>query len=106
MAKTGAESWTGTTESLPGNSAEEQELLERLARAVIKFHMTVPAILFLEMSKPLSFVGNQLMVFFKPMAGVVFNDMEYDKAVKLLEDRNNIERLIRRIEELEDGELE
>ncbi len=103
MTKTGEKIWTDTTESLADNSAEEQELLERLARVVVKFHMTVPAILFLEMSKPLSFVGNQLLVFFKPMAGVVFNDLEYNKAIKLLEDRDNIERLIRRIEGLEEG---
>ena len=107
MVKTGAEVRTETIESSPGReeaagTAEEQELLERLAQAVVKFHMTVPAILFLEMSKPLSFVGNQLLVFFKPMAGVVFNDHEYNKAIKLLEDRENIERLIRRIEKLEE----
>ena len=97
------EDLTGTTADQPDDAAAGQELLDRLAQAVVKLHMTVPAILFLEMSKPLSFVGNQFLVFFKPMAGAVFSGQEYNQAIKLLEDRNNIELLIRRIEKLEDG---
>jgi len=84
-----------------GLTPDEQNLLDRLARMAVKYSLTVPAIMFLEASKPLSFVGNQLMVFFKPMAGAIYTGADYDHAIRLLEDRENMEILIRRIEELE-----
>ena len=92
---------TAGTAASTGLTPDEQKMLDRLARTAVKYHLTVPAILFLEASKPLSFVGNQLMVFFQPMVGAIYSDPDYDHAMRLLEDRENMEILIRRIEELE-----
>lgn len=80
-------------------SAERRdELIENLARKVVKHGMAAPAILFLEMHKPFAFLASQTMIlgsgFLAPLVGVQ-NIQEYSK---LIESRDNVELLIRRIE--------
>ncbi len=52
------------------------EIIEAIANRVKQFGMTVPAIFFLEMNKPLSYIGGQAMHFFAPIVGVFFNTFE------------------------------
>ncbi len=85
-------------------TAEKRETLDRLAEKVIERRLAAPAILFLESSKPLSFLGNQAMVFFQPIVQTIFNFKTYDDIMDLLEDRDNIEYLLKKIEELEAAE--
>ncbi len=85
-------------------TAEKRETLDRLAEKVIERRLAAPAILFLESSKPLSFLGNQTMVFFQPIVQTIFNFKTYDDIMDLLEDRENIEYLLKKIEELEAAE--
>jgi len=82
-------------------TAEKRETLDRLAEKIIERRLSAPAILFLESSKPLSFLGNQAMVFFQPIVQTIFNFKTYDDIMDLLEDRDNIEYLLKKIEELE-----
>ena len=60
--------------------------------------MTVPAILFLESVKPLSFVGSQALYFFEPMVRALFSVPEYERFAALIERRENIEALLVKIE--------
>jgi len=78
------------------------ELLGRIAQKVVELKLAPVAIVMLESSKPLSFVGSQLMVFFQPVIMAVFPFQQYDEAAALLEDRANVEELIQTIERLED----
>ena len=80
---------------------EHKEVMDRFARKIIEWRMTAPAILFLESAKPLSFLGNQALVFFQPMVQSIFNFKTYDEVVEILEDRDNLEYLLSKIEELE-----
>ena len=80
---------------------ERSEILDRFARKVVERRLSAPAILFLESTKPLSFLGNQAMVFFQPIVQSIFTFKSYDDIMLLLEDRENVECLLRRIEELE-----
>jgi hypothetical protein len=80
---------------------EHKEVMDRFARKIIDWRMTAPAILFLESAKPLSFLGNQALVFFQPMVQSIFNFKTYDEVVEILEDRDNLEYLLSKIEELE-----
>ena len=64
--------------------------------------MTVPAILFLESVKPLSFLGSQALYFFEPMVRALFTVPEYDRFAALMERRENIEVLLLKIEEKEE----
>jgi len=60
--------------------------------------MTVPAILFLESVKPLSFVGSQALHFFEPMVTAVFTVPDYERFAALMERRENLEALLVAIE--------
>ena len=64
--------------------------------------MTVPAILFLESVKPLSFVGSQALYFFEPMVRALFSVPEYERFAALVERRENIELLLVKIEAREE----
>ena len=74
------------------------ELLDKIAQAVVKRNLTAPAVFFLESVKPLSFIGSQVMVFFDPLVRSVFNIKGYNDVRLALEDRGNLELLLLAIE--------
>ncbi len=82
-------------------SQEDELLITRVAEKVVRMRMTVPAIFFLESSKPLAFLGGQLLTFLEPFIQTLFNFRQYQRFAFLMEDRSNWERLIRKIEDLE-----
>ena len=75
-----------------------QSLIERIAKAIVERQLTVPAIIFLESVKPLSFLGNQFLVFMNPIVSLVVASSEYYRFVRMMEDRDNVEKLIVAIE--------
>ncbi len=77
---------------------EDEALLDRLASEVVRRGLQTPAVLFLESSKPLNFLGSQAMTFLQPMAGTLFNAVEWERVAALLERREALERLAARIE--------
>ena len=78
-----------------------REIMDRFAQRIVDWRMTAPAILFLESAKPLSFLGNQALVFFQPIVQSIFNFKTYDEFIEILEDRENLEYLLLKMEELE-----
>jgi len=80
-----------------------EEVLTKIAQKVVDLRLTPVAIVMLESGKPLSFVGSQMMVFFQPIVTSLFPFHQYDEFAALLEERSNVESLIQKIEELEDG---
>ena len=80
----------------PIDDERRDEIIEAMANQIVRFGMTVPAIFFLEMSKPLSFIGGQAMHFFAPIVGVFFDTFE-DYAF-FFDNRDNVELLIQRLE--------
>ena len=74
------------------------EVCEILATRIARYGMIVPAIFFLEMNRPISFLGSQAMHFISPMVGVFVETFE-DYAF-FFEDRDNLDMLINRLEEL------
>ena len=89
-----AEGRTGPRPRTP----EDEALLDRLAGATVRWGMSVPAIFLLESSKPLSFVGSQFLHFLSPIVHTVLDAEELDRLAVLLERRDTVEDLIRRIE--------
>jgi len=77
-------------------------LINRIAQKVIDYRLSPVAIVFLESSKPLSFLGNQFLIFMQPFYRALFSYREYEEITAMLEDRNNIEVLICEIERLEE----
>jgi hypothetical protein len=83
---------------LPEQHAEQ--LLEKAARVVVERGMEVPAILFLEMHKPLAnLIGHAVWVTL-PVWALFFGVATTNALGALLSDPERIERLIQRIEEL------
>jgi hypothetical protein len=82
---------------------EDQRLIDAVAGRVVRMGLAVPAIFFLESTKPLSYVGSQVLVFLEPFVKSVLTVASYDRFVALLEDRRNIEKLLGRIEDLDEA---
>ncbi|MCJ7508428.1 MAG: hypothetical protein MUO85_06815 [candidate division Zixibacteria bacterium] len=85
---------------------EQEELLHKVAQKVVRWKMSVPAILFLESVKPLNYLGSQMMVFFEPFVQTVFTWKDYDQYRIIMEERENVEKLLQKIEELDAIEKE
>ena len=84
---------------------EIDDFIHKLAVEVVDRHMAAPAIVMLESSKPFTFIGSQALVFLNPIIGMVANFKSYDKYIEVLNDRQNIEKLILEIEEYEEQKI-
>ena len=79
---------------------EDLAALERLARFIVSRRMEAPAILFLQSSLPLSYIGSQVMVGLEPIVGPFFPREDFEKLSRIFERRDSIDRLTARIEKL------
>ena len=86
------------TDDLPDE--QRDRIIETVAREVVKRRMETAAILFLEMHKPVSFLASQGMVMFSPFTAPFIGMENVKVASKLMEKQENLELLVRRIEEL------
>lgn len=77
---------------------ERDRIFERVAGAVTDRRLEVPAILTLELHKPLAFLGSQALIVFTPLLAPAIGLENLQKASHLLADRDNLERLIEHIE--------
>lgn len=96
----------GTDDLTPpqkGEDPADEALLDAIAGRVVKMSLAVPAVFFLESSKPLSFLGSQALVFLEPFVKAVLDLKSYDRFTALMEDRKNVERLIQKIESMEEA---
>lgn len=84
---------------------ERDELMDGVARTIVDRGMAAAAVFLLESSKPLSFLTSQAMIVFEPAAQAMFDTQTYTRFQRLLEERENVERLILRIEQREDERL-
>ena len=78
---------------------DRDKLIATLADKVHQRGLHTPAILFLEMHKPLAFLAGQTMILGSGFLAPLFGPQNVQKYAKLLESRANIELLIQRIEE-------
>ncbi len=78
-----------------------EEILENVAREIQMRGLTAPAVMFLEASRPYRPLGSQAMLFFDPLLRGVF-DGGVAGMDRVLADDTGIERLIERLEELDD----
>lgn len=76
-----------------------EELIEGLVRQVNEWGMVAPAILFLEAHKPLSFLASQFLLLSQPTLEPFLGGVAREYAL-LLEDRENVETILSRLEGL------
>ena len=81
---------------------ERDALIANIAKRVVAHKMQVPAILFLEMHRPFSFLAGQSLILGSGFLAPIFGAENLQKCAKLLESRENVERLIQRIESSEE----
>ncbi|MEN3001909.1 MAG: hypothetical protein ABDI19_08725 [Armatimonadota bacterium] len=86
----------------PLSEERKEELIETLAQFVVKRGLAAPAVLFLELHRPLAFIGSQAGIVFSPFLVALFGFQRVDEYTQLLSERENWDRLIERIEELEE----
>ena len=82
---------------------EDRALLGKIAGAVVKRRMAMPAVLFLSSVRPLNSVGSQALVFLRPFVEGLFNIADYNRMVEILDRREGIEALIETIESAEEA---
>jgi|SRR5690554_1198089 len=78
------------------------ELIEKYARYIVERRMGPAAILAIESLRPLNFIGSQVLHAVSPFAEVFFDPKEYQEMAALLESREYVQLLIKRIDELDD----
>lgn len=81
---------------------DEEAAIEDVAQRLVKEGMGSAAIVFLESTKPLSFITGQAAIAATPILGSFIEPMRLEKYASMFGNRDFIERLIQRIEELED----
>lgn len=85
---------------------QQREVLARVADALHRRGLATIAIVTLESVKPLSFVTAQALVVLGPVIQALVNLRDYDVFCQALEDRANVEWLIRRLETGPPGQSE
>jgi hypothetical protein len=84
--------------ALAADEGEAQALLDRIAAEVVRRGMVTPAVFFIELNRPLSFLAGQaahvLFPFLAPLLGVSLAR----QLAELLEDPANVDRLLGKIE--------
>lgn len=80
------------------NEAQTEVLLEKIAQNVVSRRLEMPAVMFLEMHRPLSFLGSQALYFLTPLLGLVASPEQISRLARLLDTPEGVERLISAIE--------
>ncbi len=74
------------------------ELVDTVCKAVVRRGMVTPALMTLEMCRPLNFVAAQAMHFFRPIVSVLLEGPSMAEFDAFLEQRGSVEYLCRRLE--------
>ena len=79
---------------------EFDDAIERAAGWIVEKRLEAPAVLLLEINKPLSFIMGQSLYFGSPLLAPLFGFDKLQKAAGLLSDHATLENLIIRIEKM------
>jgi hypothetical protein len=82
---------------------EEEEIIEWIAREFYKYGLETAGIMFLESLKPISRYSSSMgQVFVSPLLPILGDNlmMKGDKAMRILEKDENVEKLIQRLEDM------
>ena len=73
---------------------EEHKVLEKITNKVKKKRLVLPAVIFLESTRPLNLLGSQVLVGLKPFVELVTDTADYDTLTTALEKRVSIDTMI------------
>jgi len=89
------------TESYPPE--EIRAFIDGLAAGIVRRGLAVPAVLALELTRPLAFLGSQTLITLGPLLECVVAPEDLGRTIQLLSRDERVEALLRRIEALESG---
>jgi hypothetical protein len=78
---------------------QSEQLIEHLTQQISQWGLALPAIVFLQVTRPLSFLASQGLLLCQPLLSSVYDAPRIADYVDLLADRTNIDRLVARLEE-------
>ncbi len=81
------------------------EMIEGVSQRMQKWGMITPAMLFTDIFRPLSFIASQAIHFFAPIGDTLTGHPYMSEAGFLLQDRDNLDRFLDRMEEMSREEL-
>jgi hypothetical protein len=91
----------------PAQPDEAQaRIIERVCREIVRRRLTAPAMMALEMGRPLNHLSAQVLTFFKPFVSMVGDAASYDEFTAFLEQRGSIDYISARLDALEAGGVE
>jgi len=86
----------------PAEPTEPQRsAVDAVCTEIVKRWLSTPSLLFLEMSRPLNFIGSQSLHFFAPFISALTDAEGHKHFADFLENRGSIDYICRRIEQLE-----
>ena len=78
---------------------EEDRLIDNIAKTVVDYGLEAPAIMFLEATRPLSFIASQLAIVVLGPLQWLF-ELQGPKYTGLFMKKENVTRIVERIEDL------
>ncbi len=77
---------------------QSEQLLENLSQQICRWGLALPAILFLQVTSPFSFIASQGLLLCQPLISTFYDAPQIADYADLLADRANIDRLVSRLE--------
>ena len=86
----------------PAQPDEAQaRIVERVCREIVSRRLTTPAMMALEMGRPLNHLSAQVLTFFQPFVAIAGDASAYEQFTSFLEQRGSLDYIGARIEALE-----
>ena len=84
-----------------GRSGQErsEQLIDQLSQQINRWRLNLPAVLVLQVTRPLSLVAGQALLLCQPLLSFFDDTSWIANYAELLSDRANIDRLVARLEE-------
>ena len=79
----------------------QKKALDKVCRGIIRRGLTTPAIIGVEMGRPMNYMGSQTMHFFTPLVAAFVPTKSWSAVAEFLEHRGSLDWIRNRIEELE-----
>jgi len=79
----------------------QKKAIDKLCRGIIRRGLITPAIIGVEMGRPMNYIGSQTMHFFTPLIAAFVPTESWKAMAEFLEHRGSVDWIRNRIEELE-----
>ena len=80
------------------DQVQSEQLIEHFTERISRWRLAMPALLLLQVTRPLSFIASQGLLLCQPLLSFVYDAPRVADYAELLADRANIDRLVARLE--------